>query len=383
MANRFTRENKTVKYMSDTPKTDGENNTNDGSFTEGNLPWMPYDFSSLNPIPQKLKIEYGKSYTFAVVPVEVTENHPRVTTNRPEDKLEVGDPTDCTIVRTHKEQGPNNNVSFICGRQWYNPLKNEKNCPICERADMNKTSGTREDHIAFSSKRCLMNILLLEDGNWVPYYIDHYYDHFYHGLNEKAQETGESLGIGRVDFSYPGKTNDRTGEKAWIINATFDRVTRGEFSFPVLGKTVFKPRDWELTDEHIDNAIQFEKYLKWFTYKETQDLMEGYSANPYTIANGKDENTEEDNEKTVTNVDDAIGMNEAIMRANASEPVSTPRTRDKPKEDVCPFGHRFGYDCQKEGLAECKDTSDKGCPDESYTKCSDELERLKNAGLVT
>lgn len=370
------------RYASSYSSRDGA-----GSSKGGVINYRGYDgeINFFSPTEGKSRIN--------IVPYTIkSKNHPLVKSG----EAEIGESDYCLDFFVHRGVGPSEK-SVLCLKGTYG-----KPCPICEHsANLRKAGKEKEANALKPSRRVVYNIQDLKEPEKLKVFETSHYL-FEKELIEEARDDEEG---GFIDFA------DVEEGKEIKFRAT--KVKKGEMEFLEFKSFSFEDRDEPIDDELLDSAVSFDELLVVPSYEEVEKILYGNddeeddddekpakkSSKSKDADDDEDEDEDED-EKPVKkplkkseseededddeeekkpskskskskdededddDEDDAPEDDEEDEKpAKKSSKKSEPEDEDdeKPKSkkkcagdcQECPFGHKFGKDCDE--FSECDD----------------------------
>ncbi len=251
-------------------------------------------------------------HTIDIIPYLAGPNHPTV---------EEGEPAFLLDVYRHANVGPNAD-SYVCLARTFN-----QPCPICEDQREKRRSGEFSDKELASlspSRRTIYNI-------WV-------HD------NEKEENKGTQLW--EVAQRYFDKYINTKSEK--IKSKTGEPII---YADPIIGKAIsferqgvkleteyldhaFVDREYEITDELLQQAVLLDQVIKLPTYDEVSAAHFG----------SKSPTTKEDNDVPMARVPSKL----------LTKKKGDPPPPEESNEEGCPYGGEIGVDVNRyEECSEC------------------------------
>jgi len=319
-----------------------------------------FGFSSYFTVPEGVDIWYPKypskvndseQFQFDIVPFVAGDNYPTRIGKGPSN-VKAGHMVYVLDVWIHKNVGPEN-LQTVCPLKTYG-----LRCPICEHgqdllADEDD-KGERKKIVKekFPKRRVMYNVIVRDGGEEEDKGIQVF--EFSHYWMEKELQNLKDLPDNRNVF-YADPIDGRT---IWfkLTKTGTDKMENGPYTFI--------ERDYEITEEELDEAVCLDELLIPHSYDEIRDLYWGVDA--------EEEAVEEENE----NVDEP-GNSEPpsrlIRKRDMEEPVEEEEEESEESEEPeggCPINLRWGYDHNE--YENC-DTCDK------YDDCGAEKERIKKA----
>ena len=264
-----------------------------------------------------------------IVPYEIkSKNHPLVRKG----EMEIGDIDYVMDLWVHKGVGPAEK-NVICLKNTFG-----KPCPICEHASMLRKKGEEDEAKDLKpSRRVIYNVEdLKEPGKVKVFETSHYL--FEKELIDEARDDEEG---GFVNFADP--------EEGKEIKFRASKTSQGGFEFNEYKSFSFEDREEPISKKLLAKAISFDEILNVPTTEEVEKIFFG---------DVDDEENEEDKEegpkpaKKATKVDDEEDVEEQEEKPKKpAKSEDEDEEEDEPKKPVkkgsgkCPFGHKFGDDC--------------------------------------
>lgn len=358
------------RYASSYEKKDGVSTSKGGVINYRNYDG---DVTFFNPAEGKHRIN--------IVPYIIkSKNHPLVKKG----EAEVGEMDYVLDFYVHRGVGPAEK-SVLCLKNTFG-----KPCPICEHsASLRKAGKEKEANALKPSHRVVYNIEdLKEPGKIKVFETSHYL--FEKELIEEARDDENG---GFVDFADP--------EEGKEIKFRASKATKNKIEFTEFKSFSFEDRDEELDSDLVESAISFDELLTVPTYEEVEKVLYGdddseeddEEEKPAKKSKPKDDDDEEDEDyeeeekpskksskkpdpdedddddeeeerpvkKSKSKSDDEDDKDDdekpAKKLSKKSEPEDDEDDEEKPakksKCDSCPFGHKFGKDCDE--FSECDD----------------------------
>lgn len=331
------------RYASSYEKKDGVSTSKGGVINYRNYDG---DVTFFNPAEGKHRIN--------IVPYIIkSKNHPLVKKG----EAEVGEMDYVLDFYVHRGVGPSEK-SVLCLKNTYG-----KPCPICEHsASLRKAGKEKEANALKPSHRVVYNIEdLKEPGKIKVFETSHYL--FEKELIEEARDDENG---GFVDFADP--------EEGKEIKFRASKATKNKIEFTEFKSFSFEDRDEELDSDLVESAISFDELLTVPTYEEVEKVLYGdddseeddEEEKPSKKSKPKDDDDEEEErpvKKSKSKSDDEDEDDDekpAKKPSKKSEPEDDEDDEEeeekpakKSKCDSCPFGHKFGKDCDE--FSECDD----------------------------
>lgn len=312
-----------------------------------------------------------------------TKNHPLVKSG----EAEIGEKDYVLDFFTHRNVGPGEKT-VICLKNTFG-----KPCPICEQASALRKAGKEKEANALKpSRRVVYNVEdLKEPGVLKVFETSHYL--FEKELIEEARDDDEG---GFIDFA------DEEEGKEIKFRAT--KVKKGEMEFMEYKSFGFEDRDENLDSDLLESAISFDELLTVPTYEEVEKILYGddeededekpkKKSKPVEDEDDDEEEPEDDDEyeepapkskksKSKKDDDEDDSDEDSGEDDDDEEEPKKPSKKSKPVEDddededyeppakskkkdckgdcpECPFGHKFGKDCDEFGDCDDCDLWDK------------------------
>jgi len=356
------------RYASSYEKKDGVSTSKGGVINYRNYNG---DITFFNPAEGKHRIN--------IVPYIIkSKNHPLVKKG----EAEIGEMDYVLDFYVHRGVGPAEK-SILCLKNTFG-----KPCPICEHsASLRKAGKEKEANALKPSHRVVYNIEdLKEPGKIKVFETSHYL--FEKELIEEARDDENG---GFVDFADP--------EEGKEIKFRASKATKNKIEFTEFKSFSFEDRDEELDSDLVESAISFDELLNVPTYEEVEKVLYGDDDSededdeekPSKKSKPKDDEDDEDEDddekpskKSEPEDDDEDEDNEEEEEKPAKKSSkksddedddekpskkSEPEDDDKDEEqekpakkskcDSCPFGHKFGKDCDEFGDCDDCDIWDK------------------------
>lgn len=281
-----------------------------------------------------------------IIPYEIkTKNHPLVKSG----DFEVGEKDYLMDIFVHKNIGASES-SVICLKKTFG-----KPCPICEQAELFKKKGKEDEAKALNpSRRCFYNVQDLKDGKLKVFETSHYL--FEKELIDEARD-GED---GYVNFA------DEEEGKEISFKATKEK--KGKIEYLAFKSFRFEDRDEPISDEILESAISFDEIMNVPTYEQVEKILFGSDEEGEDSDGDEPEDEDEtptksadsDDEKSFDNMDEV----EEKPKKSRTRDEDSDESEEKPKKNNgsgCPYGHKFGKDC--DNFDECEDCTcwDKCC----------------------
>lgn len=356
------------RYESSYEKKDGVSTSKGGVINYRNYDG---DVTFFNPAEGKHRIN--------IIPYIIkSKNHPLVKKG----EAEIGEMDYVLDFYVHRGVGPAEK-SVLCLKNTFG-----KPCPICEHsASLRKAGKEKEANALKPSHRVVYNIEdLKEPGKIKVFETSHYL--FEKELIEEARDDENG---GFVDFADP--------EEGKEIKFRASKVTKNKVEFTEFKSFSFEDRDEELDNDLVESAISFDELLTVPTYEEVEKVLYGDDDSededdeekPSKKSKSKDDDEEDDEEeeekpakksskKPDPDEDDDEEEERPVKKSKSKsddeddedddeKPAKKPSKKSEPEDDdddedeekpvkkskcdSCPFGHKFGKDCDE--FSECDD----------------------------
>ena len=312
-------------------------------------------------------------------------------------EAEIGEKDYLLDYYSHRGVGPGEKT-VLCLKNTYG-----KPCPICEQASALRKGGKEKEANALKpSRRVVYNIEdLKEPGVLKVFETSHYL--FEKELIEEARDDDEG---GFIDFADE--------EEGMEIKFRASKVTKNGMEFTEFKSFSFEDRDEPISEKLLDSAISFDELLTVPTYEEVEKILYGEDEEdeeekpkkPKSVDEDDEDDDEEDEpapKKKFESVkksksDDDEGEEEEEeekpKKSSKKKPVeedddeeeeeeeeekpkksskSKSKSDDEEEEEEkpkskkkcdgecpeCPFGHKFGKDCDEFGDCDDCDLWDK------------------------
>ena len=300
-----------------------------------------------------------------IIPYTIkSKNHPLVKRG----EAEVGEQDYIMDFYVHRGVGPAEK-SVLCLKNTYG-----KPCPICEYAASLRKKGKEEEAKALKpSRRAAYNIEdLKEPGKIKIFETSHYL--FEKELIEEARDDEEG---GFIDFADP--------EDGKEIKFRASKTTKGNMEFTEFKSFSFEDRDEPISEELLDAAVSFDELLTVPTYEEVEKILYGddeedeeedddeEDEKPSKKSKSKshdEEDEPEDEEESDDEDSDEDSDEDEDDEEEEKKPVKKPSKKSKSDDEdededdekpskksskknckgdcsECPFGHKFGKDCEE------------------------------------
>lgn len=282
----------------------------------GVMDWKKIDreISFFSPVEGRNRIN--------IIPYEIkTKNHPLVKRG----EFEIGDLDYVMDFFVHRNIGPSES-SVVCLKNTFG-----KPCPICEQSALLRKQGKEQEANELkASRRVIYNVQDLKDPDKVKVFETSHYLFEKELIDESRDEEG-----GFVDFADPTDGKE--------IKFRCQEVQKGAMKFKEYKSFSFEDRDEEIDDDLLEQAISFDEVIRVPTYEEVEKILYG----------SEDEDEEEPKKKKVEEDDDEEEVEESPKKKKSFEDLDDVDEEDeeeKPKKSSggkCPFGHKFGVDCDE------------------------------------
>lgn len=272
----------------------------------------------------------GKNRINIIPYVIKTNNHPLVKRG----EFEIGDTDYVMDCWVHRSVGLSE-ASVICLKETYG-----KPCPICEQSAMFAKEGKDKEAKDLKPKRRVFyNVQDLKDPEKIKVF-ETSHNLFEKELIDEARDDEEG---GFIDFA---DVEDGKEVKFRASETSFGKIKYMEFkSFG------FEDRDEPIPDELVESAISFDEIMNVPTYEEVEKILYGQ----------EDDDSDEDetlkkSSKKIADDEDEEPAKKSKHCADSDEDDSeeeeeyAPKAKAKEKECAgdcgkCPFGHKFGEEC--------------------------------------
>lgn len=272
----------------------------------------------------------GKNRINIIPYVIKTRNHPLVRRRG----YEIGDLDYVMDIYVHRNVGPSE-ANVICLKSTFG-----KPCPICEQAALLRKQGKEKEAAELKpSRRVFYNVQDMKEPDKLKVFETSHYL-FEKELIDESRDNDEG---GFVDFADPDDGRE--------IKFRAREVQKGTMKYKEFKSFSFEKRDEPISDELLESAISFDEVMNVPTYEEVEKILFG-----------TDSDDEEDDEKFDKEFD------ESSYDDDEEKPVKKPSKNreedDEPSNEAvaevgekfeppskscgnCPFGHRFGKDCDE------------------------------------
>ena len=185
-----------------------------------------------------------------------TKNHPLVKKG----EFEIGDLDYLMDIWTHRMVGPSDST-VLCLKKTFG-----KPCPICEQAESLKKNGKEKEAGELKpSRRCFYNVEDLKNnpGEVMVFEVSHFL--FEKELIDEAR--GDDSDEGFIAFADPDDGKE--------IKYRCQKIQRGGFEFNEYKSFSFEDRDEPLSEDLLEKAISFDAIMTIPTYEEAQAILYG------------------------------------------------------------------------------------------------------------
>lgn len=301
----------------------------------GVMDWKKIDreISFFSPIEGRNRIN--------IIPYEIkTKNHPLVKRG----EFEVGDLDYVMDFFVHRNIGPSES-SVVCLKNTFG-----KPCPICEQSALLRKQGKEQEANELKvSRRVIYNVQDLKDPDKVKVFETSHFLFEKELIDESRDEEG-----GFVDFADPTDGKE--------IKFRCQEVQKGAMKFKEFKSFSFEDRDEEIDDDLLEQAISFDEVIRVPTYEEVEKILYGSEdedeeEEPKKKKVEEDDDSDDEDEielpkkkakKVVEEDDDEEEVEESPKKKKSFEDLDD--AEDEPKKSPggkCPFGHKFGVDCDE------------------------------------
>jgi hypothetical protein len=195
---------------------------------------------------------------------------------------------------------------------------------------LRKAGKEKEANALKPSHRVVYNIEdLKEPGKIKVFETSHYL--FEKELNEEARDDENG---GFVDFADP--------EEGKEIKFRASKATKNKIEFTEFKSFSFEDRDEELDSDLVESAISFDELLNVPTYEEAEKVLYGDDDSEYDNEEGEEKPSKKSKSKSDDEEEDNEDGEEKPAKKNCGKDCGD-----------CPFGHKFGKDCDE--FSECDD----------------------------
>jgi len=278
-------------------------------------------------------------------------------------KYEIGDLDYFLDIFVHRRIGLGKD-DIVCPQATFG-----KPCPICQLAEQKKQEGLKEEYQRLKpTRRVLYNVIDLKDLDAGLQIFEVSYFLFEKELVSASKNYYDDGEI--VNFADP--------EEGSIIkfraeNETFKRTGK---DYLVYKNFSFLERQETIDDDLIAEAVAFDKYLNVLDYDEIVGILDNANA---SVEDEEEQNFEEENK-----FDEKPKQSKLSKFLHKSRDIEEDETEEEEEEEkptrklkkhtnenkklVCPYGHKFGFDC--DAFADCDN-----CP--LWEQCSLYNSKLK------
>jgi hypothetical protein len=242
-----------------------------------------------------------------------------------------------------------------------------KRCPICEdrQAEWDKGKGVSDKKVLQAlnaSWRCFYNIYDYHESLYVPW------EAAYKSFEEMMQDEIDLFEKEQGGELIPWDLDDG---KTLEFKGRVKQLGETEYNEPQIPS--FAPRD-PYDESILDQTISFDRYLTIPTYEEVCRIYYGVGDDDDTSPSESSSPPPSENRR-----DRRRPPSSDSERKRPSSDTGETRRRSQPPskndaeddvDDRCPFGHKFGWDCNKK--PECSDE----CLEKDFDACIDEQDKL-------
>lgn len=288
----------------------------------GVMDWKKIDreISFFSPVEGRNRIN--------IIPYEIkTKNHPLVKRG----EFEIGDLDYVMDFFVHRNIGPSES-SVVCLKNTFG-----KPCPICEQSALLRKQGKEQEANELkASRRVIYNVQDLKDPDKVKVFETSHFLFEKELIDESRDEEG-----GFVDFADPTDGKE--------IKFRCQEVQKGSMKFKEYKSFSFEDRDEEIDDDLLEQAISFDEVIRIPTYEEVEKILYGSEdedeeEKPKKKKVEDDEDDEEDDEEVVEESPKKKKSFEDLDDVDEEDEEEKPK---KSSGGKCPFGHKFGVDCDE------------------------------------
>ena len=273
----------------------------------------------------------------------------------------------------HKvDLGDNNNITFVC------PNKSAGlPCPACEYANkLRKDPHSTKEEIAnwTAKERQLFNVIDLADPEKIKIYDVSY--HMFGKLLE-ARISGQD---DDEDFDTFAEL-----EGGKTLRVQFEEKKFGAGRYHEAISIDFKPREEDYEDAKVEETACLDELLIIRPYDELQKMLFEDSTvvedddddDKVPMSEKADKNSKKAEKKSgkkpvIEDEDDEEDFEDEEEEEEKPAKKSSKKETKKSSKTKCPFGHKFGVDCDEAHcVQDCKDC-------DIWDECSDEQERLED-----
>lgn len=319
------------------------NDRYDSSLSKGSY----FDWSKcISGAPKFYKTEKSGEGGIDIIPYYITSNkHPMVVSG----KVKIGQPDYNLDFYIHKNVGAAN-TSVVCPKKTYG-----KPCPICDEMEVvKKAKGWDSDECKAlnPSRRVIYNIFNAKVDGFVPLVFDVSHFLFEKEMIEKNKVLAQRQGLTYLPFA------EAVGGYTIFFRTTTEK--KGGFETTIFKDFEFQKRDFDITKEMMDKAIDFSALLIVKSYEELKALFYG-GPEESVVEETSQRSAFHEEVRTRTAI-----PSEEVVRSTSSEPQTvrrnseTPTRQSSPVESqtsslTCPSGYMFGRDNDKK--PECDNCS--------------------------
>jgi len=295
-------------------------------------------------LPEGVRVFNPEIETVAVIdilPYEVTDkNHM--------DKIEVDTVWYKKPFKIHREVGVEND-SVVC------PTTFGKPCPICEhQATLREDGDTNEETLKkLNAKYRSLYVVKVRsyDGkkkfDKKEYHLFDFSDHLFQKIFETQLKRKEAF----ADFFLP--------DSGKSLEITFDKKSFGEGKpFPIATRIDFVDRKKQYKEDVIDEIPNLDEVLTLLPYEE---LEAKFHNDDVDTGETSDKKEKKDKKKKNEKIDKIHPYVVKINKIPSEEAITSDTKKDKKEKkgkkskkdkkekvkDECPYGHKFGKDCDK------------------------------------
>lgn len=271
------------------------------------------------------KPQKGKNLIDVIPFVAETDNSPRSKKGEVDYLLD---------VYVHRAVGPGKD-NFLCLQKNY-----KQRCPICEHIDELKKEGEDEELIKElkPKRRVVYNVIDLNSESQKIQLFET--SHF--KFEKEIQEEAETDEDGELVVFFDPEDGMSVSFKG--IESTFNKK-----EFIEIKKVSLVEREDQYKESIIEKAIALDTLLIIPSYEEVAAAFFGMESQT------NDEEEKPDSKKSPKKI-------------QVDDEDEEERPSKNKKTNSCPYGHKFGADCDKHD--ECEDC-------DSWDKCTDEFDKLK------
>ena len=274
------------------------------------------------------KPEEGRNHINIIPYVIKSKNHPLVKSG----DFEIGDKDYLMDVWVHKNVGASES-SVVCLKKTYG-----KPCPICEQAELFKKEGKEKESKALSAtRRVFYNVQDCKDGKLKIFETSHYL--FEKELIDEARD-GED---GYVNFA-----DEEEGKE---ISFKASKVKKGKIEYLEFKSFRFEDREDKIDDDLLENAVSFDEIMNVPTYEQAEKILYG---------SDEDDEGEESDEPEDDN-DEYETPKKSPKKEKSFDDMEDVEEKPKKSCSDCPYGFKFGKDCEKHDECDDCDIWDKCC----------------------